>query len=250
MKLSEYKKINFLYALLLIFALWQAASVLVNKEILPTPLSVIEYIFKNLSKEIMLHISYSFKRILIGLLATVIVGVPVGIVMGYYKKVDSILSPILYFNYPVPKIALLPIVMLFFGLGEMPKFIMIFLITFFPVVVNIRDKVKSISEEIYYPMYSLGASDFQIIYEIVLPATLPVILTSVRIGIGTAISILFFTENFGTEYGMGYYIMDSWMRVSYIQMYSAILILSFIGLMFFIVTDILESFLCPWKDKS
>lgn len=250
MRISEYKKVNFLCTLVLIFGLWHIASVFINKPILPTPLSIIEYIALNLSGELLIHLAYSFKRILIGLLVTVVVAVPVGIIIGYYNKIDLILSPILYFNYPVPKIALLPIAMLFLGLGEMPKIIMIFLIIFFPVVINIRDSVKSIPKEVYYPMYSLGANNFQIIYEIVFPCVIPTILTSIRIGIGTAISILFFTENFGTQYGMGYYIMDSWMRISYVEMYSAIVILSFIGLMFFIVIDILEVLLCPWKDKA
>ena len=152
--------------------------------------------------------------------------------MGYFKKIDLILSPIIYFSYPIPKIALLPIVMLIFGLGDLTKIVMIFLITFFPVVVNIKDEVKNIPEDVFYTMYSLGATNIQIIKEIVFPGSLKAILTSLRISIGTAISVLFFTENFGTEYGMGYFIMDSWMRINYIQMYSGILILSIIGLFF------------------
>ncbi|MBU3114201.1 ABC transporter permease [Clostridium lacusfryxellense] len=137
--------------------------------------------------------------------------------------------------------------MLIFGLGDFTKIVMIFLITFFPVVVNIKDEVKNIPQEVFYPMYSLGATNLQIIKEIILPGTIKSILTSIRIGIGTAISVLFFTENFGTEYGMGYFIMDSWMRINYIQMYSGILILSLIGLLFFILIDFLEGLLCPWR---
>lgn len=249
MKISELKKSSLVLAALLILILWQAASVIVNMPILPSPLKIMDYIIKNSSGEIALHVLYSLKRILIGIFITLAAGIPTGIMMGYYKKIDTILSPVLYFNYPIPKTALLPVVMLLFGLGEWPKIIMIFLITFFPVVVNIRDRVKSIPEEVYYPMYSLGAGNIQIILEVVLPAVLPVVLTSIRISIGTAISILFFTENFGTDYGLGYFIMDSWMRINYIQMYAAILLLSFIGFTLFVLTDILEAILCPWKGK-
>jgi NitT/TauT family transport system permease protein len=96
-------------------------------------------------------------------------------------------------------------------------------------------------------MYSLGANQFQVIKEIIFPAIIPSILTSLRLGIGTAISILFFTENFGTEYGMGYFIMDAWMRISYINMYSGIIILSLLGLTIFITIDFLENILCPWR---
>lgn len=247
MRLKEYKLANFAIPLLITFALWQIIAMIINKPLFPPPYAIIINIFTTFKSDIAIHVVYSFNRIIVGLLFTLSIGIPVGILMGYFKKVDLICSPIIYFNYPVPKIALLPIVMLIFGLGDLTKIVMIFLITFFPVVVNIRDEVKNIPEEVFYPMYSLGATNFQIIKEIIFPGILKSLLTSLRIGIGTAISVLFFTENFGTEYGMGYFIMDSWMRINYIQMYSGILILSVIGLFFFIVTDILEGIFCPWK---
>ena len=247
MRLKEYKLVNYVIAFLIIFGLWQIIAMLINKPLFPPPYAIIINIFKTFHSEIAIHVIYSFNRIILGLLFTLAIGIPVGILMGYFKKIDLIFSPIIYFNYPIPKIALLPIVMLIFGLGDLTKIVMIFLITFFPVVVNIRDEVKNIPEEVFYPMYSLGATNFQIIKEIVFPGILKAILTSLRIGIGTAISVLFFTENFGTEYGMGYFIMDSWMRINYIQMYSGILILSIIGLFFFILIDVLEGIFCPWR---
>lgn len=247
MRLKEYKLVNFIIAFFIIFGLWQIMTMLINKPLFPSPFAIMINIFRTFHEGIAIHVVYSFKRIILGLLFTLAVGIPVGILMGYFKKIDIIFSPIIYFNYPIPKIALLPIVMLIFGLGDMTKIVMIFLITFFPVVVNIRDEVKSIPEEVFYPMYSLGATNFQIIREIVFPGIIKAILTSLRISIGTAISVLFFTENFGTEYGLGYFIMDSWMRINYIQMYSGILILSVIGLFFFIIIDVLEGIFCPWR---
>ncbi|MGH4122584.1 MAG: ABC transporter permease [Clostridium sp.] len=247
MRLKEYKLVNFAIAFFIIFGLWQIGAMIINKPLFPPPYAIIINIFITFKSEIAVHVVYSFNRIIVGLLFTLIIGVPVGILMGYFKKIDLILSPIIYFNYPIPKIALLPIVMLIFGLGDLTKIVMIFLITFFSVVVNIRDEVKNIPEEVFYPMYSLGATNFQIMKEIIFPGILKALLTSLRIGIGTAISVLFFTENFGTEYGMGYFIMDSWMRINYIQMYSGILILSLIGLFFFIITDVLEGIFCPWR---
>jgi len=247
MRLKEYKPVNFTIAFIIIFAMWQMVSMIINKPLFPTPHAIIINIIRTFNSDISIHVIYSFIRIIVGLLFTLVIGIPVGILMGYFKKADLILSPIIYFNYPIPKIALLPIVMLIFGLGDLTKIVMIFLITFFPVVVNIKDEVKNIPKDVFYTMYSLGATHFQIIKEIVLPGIIKSILTSLRIGIGTAISVLFFTENFGTEYGMGYFIMDSWMRINYIQMYSGILILSIIGLILFILIDVLENILCPWK---
>lgn len=247
MRLKEYKLVNFIGTFFIMLALWQIMAMIINKPLFPPIYDILINIFGTFQSGIALHVIYSFNRIVLGLLFTLVIGIPVGILMGYFKKIDFIFSPIVYFNYPIPKIALLPIVMLIFGLGDFTKIVMIFLITFFPVVVNIRDEVKNMPEEVFYPMYSIGATNFQIIREIIFPGIIKAILTSLRIGIGTAISVLFFTENFGTEYGMGYFIMDSWMRINYIEMYSGILILSMIGLFFFIVIDILEGVFCPWK---
>lgn len=248
MRLKEYKGLSLVCTFILILVIWQILAMAMAKPIFPTPLNIFLNISKTFQNEMGVHVLYSLRRIIVGVLFILIVGIPLGIIMGYFRIIDSILSPILYFNYPIPKIALLPIVMLIFGLGELTKVAMIFLITFFPIVVNIRDEVKNIPEEVFHPMYSLGATKYEIISEIIFPGVIPVILTSLRIGIGTAISVLFFTENFGTEYGMGYFIMDSWMRINYIEMYSGILVLSIIGLIFFIAIDILEARLCPWKS--
>ena len=247
MRLKEFKLVNYVFAFVIILGLWQATAMIINKTLFPPPYAIIINIFKTFHEDIAIHVIYSLIRIIVGLLFTLLIGIPVGIIMGYFKKIDLILSPIIYFNYPIPKIALLPIIMLIFGLGDSTKIVMIFLITFFPVVVNIKDEVKNIPEEVFYPMYSLGATNFQIIKEIILPGILKAILTSLRISIGTAISVLFFTENFGTEYGMGYFIMDSWMRINYLEMYSGILILSMIGLFLFILIDVLEGIFCPWR---
>ena len=247
MKLKEYKLVNFIVVFFIILVAWQIMAMLIDKPLFPPIYAIILNIVSTFHSDIALHVVYSFNRIIIGLLFTLVIGIPIGILMGYFKKIDLIFSPIIYFNYPIPKIALLPIVMLIFGLGDSTKIVMIFLITFFPVVVNIRDEVKNIPEEVFYPLYSLGATNFQIVREIIFPGILKAILTTLRLSIGTAISVLFFTENFGTEYGMGYFIMDSWMRINYIQMYSGILILSIIGLLLFILIDFLERIFCSWS---
>lgn len=83
--------------------------------------------------------------------------------------------------------------------------------------------------------------------EIIVPASLSKVLTATRLALGTAVSILFFTETFGTEYGMGYFIMDSWMRVNYLDMYAGIVVLSFMGFCIFTAIDIAENYICSWQ---
>ena len=245
MKKYGYK--DYVLGFAIITAAWYAAASTLRLPLVPSPVKVFQNIFLNFSSSMLIHLLYSLSRVLEGTLLAVILGVPIGIGMGYYKKVDKYLSPIVYFLYPVPKIALLPLFMLFCGLGESSKIGLIVIIVVFQIIVAVRDGVKNISKENYYSMHSLGAGRFLIIKEIVLPAVQPDLLTAIRVTIGTAVSILFFTETYGTEYGMGYYIMDSWMRVNYLDMYSGIVVLSLMGVGLFICVDLLEKWTCSWK---
>lgn len=246
MILSEKIK-TYLYSFLVITALWYIAYLIMKLPIVPSPIVIYLKIFQIFKESIAIHALYSIGRVIIGVLISLVLGVLLGYLMGYYKRIDKLLSPLVYFTYPVPKMALLPIVMLIFGLGELSKIIMLVLIVIFQIIIAARDAVKDIPEEAYHSLYSLGAGRLQIFKEIVAPASLSEVLTSTRLALGTGVSILFFTETYGTEYGMGYFIMDSWMRVNYIDMYAGIVVLSIIGVLIFILIDILESYLCSWR---
>lgn len=236
-----------LYSLGLVLVLWQAVSWLLDLPIVPSPGAVFMNILQIFSKQMEIHLFYSLGRILAGIAISIIFGVSLGFLMGYFARVDKIMSPLVYFTYPVPKMALLPIVMLLFGLGEASKLIMIVLIIVFQIIITARDAVKNIPQEIFRSLQSLGANQGQIFREIVIPASLPEVLTATRLALGTAVSILFFTETFGTEYGMGYFIMDAWMRVNYLDMYAGIVMLSFIGFCLFMILDMAEAWLCSWR---
>jgi NitT/TauT family transport system permease protein len=238
---------TYLYSFIVITVLWYIAFLLLKLPIVPSPIIIYIKIFKIFNKAIAIHALYSIGRVFIGVFISLLLGVLLGYLMGYYENIDKLLSPLVYFTYPVPKMALLPIVMLLFGLGEISKIIMLVLIVIFQIIIAARDAVKAIPKEAYYSLYSLGAGRFQIFKEIVVPASLAEIITSTRLALGTAVSILFFTETYGTEHGMGYFIMDSWMRVNYIEMYAGIVVLSIMGVLIFILIDIVESYLCSWR---
>jgi len=236
-----------LYSLVVVIVLWYVVAGILKIPIIPSPIAVFFNIVQIFKTKIEIHVLYSFGRILEGIAISILVGVPLGFLMGYFNKVDKLLSPLVYFTYPVPKIALLPVIMLLFGLGEASKLIMIVLIIVFQIIITSRDAVKAIPEETFRSLESLGASKRQIFTEIIVPASLSEVLTATRLALGTAVSILFFTETFGTEYGMGYFIMDSWMRVNYLDMYSGIVMLSFMGFCIFTAIDIAENYICSWR---
>jgi NitT/TauT family transport system permease protein len=240
--IASYIKVFFV-----LLIVWQILSFILRLSFIPSPIAVFINIYNIFVSDIIIHALMSLWRVFAGTVLSMLLGVPLGLCMGYYKSWDKFLSPAVYFTYPIPKIALLPLVMLTFGLGEASKVIMIAMIIVFQVIVASRDAVKSIPKETFYSMYSLGAGNAAIFRRVILPASLPELLTSLRISLGTALSVLFFTETFGTQYGMGYFIMDSWMRINYTDMFSGIIVLSIIGLLLFAAIDILERILCPWN---
>ncbi len=242
------KKIKaYLYGFIIITCIWYVAFLLLKLPFVPSPLLIYRRTMEIFKSTIAIHVLYSFARVFAGIFISLLIGIPLGYLMGYYKIIDKHLSPLIYFTYPVPKMALLPIIMLLFGLGEASKIIMLVLIVIFQIIITARDAVKAIPREAYYSLYSLGAKRLQIFKEIVAPATLSEVITSTRLALGTAVSILFFTETYGTRHGMGYFIMDSWMRVNYIEMYCGIVVLSIMGVFIFAVIDIIEAYVCSWR---
>ena len=243
MKQILYKAI---YLTSAVFLLWYMASLLIHSKIIPSPFVVVAHTCNIFQDKILIHCFYSLKRIGIGILAALAIGWPAGICIGYFKWLDKLISPLIYFFYPTPKIAFLPIIMLLFGLGDRSKIIIITLIIIFQILLSLRDFIKNLDHRYYFPLISIGAKPIDIFIHILIPASLPRLLSSIRIALATSISVLFFAETFGTTYGLGYYIMDAMLRINYIDMYSGILILSLIGFLLFALIDFIEKKLIRW----
>ena len=237
----------FIKGFIVLNLLWYIFAKAMDSRALPTP----EKIYVNLpglfKDGFYVHIFSSLYRLLVGLLIAFTIGTIVGLLMGYSKRSNELLNPLIYFTYPIPKTALLPVVMTLYGLGDGSKIAIIVLIIVFQVIVSVRDSVINVGKENYSPLISLGASKLQLFYHVTFPAILSEILTNIRLSIGTAFSVLFFAEAYGTSKGLGYFIQDSWTRINYIDMYSGIVVLSILGLVLFMVIDFLESVLCRWK---
>lgn len=242
------KLLVFLQGFIIFNLLWYLFSLKINMKILPLPTEVYLNMFKLSDQELYKHVLVSLYRVSSGIITSLIIGTLIGLLMAYSKTWNKILNPLVYFTYPIPKTALLPIVMLLYGLGDKSKIIIIVLILVFQIIVAVRDAALNIPSETYNPIRSLGASKLQIFSHITLPAILPELLTTLRLSIGTALSILFFAEGYGTKYGIGYYILDSWSRISYLEMYTGIIILGLLGFVLFMLIDILEENLFKWKS--
>lgn len=236
-------------AAILVLFVWQIASLLLQKAVLPTPITVFESFPRLFDKQIVKHMLVSLGRVLAGMFLAIMLGFLIGLVMGSSKRWNRLLDPLIYLTYPIPKMALLPIVMLLFGLGNASKIILIILIVFPQVVLAVRDAVRNIPEHLYDVYRCIRASRWQQFYHITLPSSMYAILSTSRVSLGTSISVLFFTENYGTEFGMGYFIMDAWLRMDYPAMYAAIILLSLMGLVLFLLIDAVGWYFMKWERE-
>ncbi len=227
--------------------LWYFMATAVPMRVLPKPTDVYLHMGDLYGDSLYIHLLVSLYRIAVGLGISLVVGVVIGLLMAYSKLGNRIVNPLVYLTYPIPKTALLPVVMLMFGLGDTSKIIMIVLILVFQIIVAVRDAVLNIPPDYYNHIRSLGASKIQVFRHITLPAVLPALLTNLRLSLGTALSILFFAEGYGTRFGIGYYILDAWTRIDYLDMYAGIVAIALLGFVLFVLVDSLEEHVCRWK---
>lgn len=239
----------FLAVIALLLA-WQILAAAVNSIMLPDPATVLIAFWRGLRGPLGIHVLVSGWRLLASMLLAVMLAVPLGLVLGQSRRLDSMLAPIIYITYPVPKIVLLPIMMIFLGIGDLSKICLIALILFFQILVVVRDASNSVRPELIYSVRSLGANKWQILRFVYIPACLPATLTALRVSTGTAVAVLYVAESFATQSGLGYYIMDSWQMLSYPKMYSAVVAMSAIGFAIYVLLDRFEKKLCGWVQAG
>lgn len=245
------KKIqSFIIGFITINLLWLAASALLSNRALPGPITVYSHFDQILAAGIGIHILASLYRIFSGLFLAAIIGIPTGLAMARSPLINKVLHPLVYFSYPVPKTALLPAAMLLLGLGDGSKLVIILLTTVFQIIISVRDAVLNTDPSCYQVAVSAGASRRTILKHITLPAILPELFTCLRIGTGTSLAVLFLVEAYGTRKGIGYFILDAWSRINYIQMYGGIVVISIAGALLFFLLDMAADRICRWTRTT
>ncbi len=227
---------------------WQALAWLVDRPILPGPMMVVRAFVTELGNGLIGHFTSSAGRVLASVALAVAAAAPAGIALGQSKRLSRIFSPVVYILYPVPKVVLLPIILLFFGIGNLPKIMIIFLILFFQILVLVRDSAAGIDEKTLLSVRSLGAGRRALFRFVYLPASLSGVLTAVRQSVGTAVAVLYIAELFATQSGLGYYIYFQGNTLfNYPAMYAGVAAMSLLGLSLYFAVDWLERRLCPWR---
>lgn len=238
---------DILLATILLVAVWEGVALLVNQPILPTPLVVAQAFKDELGKGLIAHFLSSLWRVTASTGLAVLLAVPAGLVLGQSARLNSLFSPLVYILYPIPKVVFVPIVLLFFGVGDLPKIAIIFMILFFQILVLVRDQAAAIRPELVLSVRSLGAGRRALFRYVYLPASLPGILTALRQSVGTAVAVLYVAESFATQTGLGHYIvLNESTLFNYPAMYAGIIAMSLLGVGLYFAVDWVERRFCPW----
>lgn len=237
---------SFLLGFSSFLAVWWGLSVLTDNRSLPSLLLTFIRMWE-LKDTLFLHTGASLLRILIALTLAVLAGLPLGIILSKSSKANQLLGPLLYFVYPLPKVAFLPIFMIFFGLGNVSKVLLIFSVISIQVVVSIRDGVNEIPDGYYQVMGNYSPKIRHSIRYLIFPALIPSLISSLRVSVGISLASLFFAENYNTTYGLGYLILSAWSKMDYEQMLSGIVMIALIGFFLFTFLDGLEKRFCHYR---
>ena len=184
------------------------------------------------SGELWSNLSVSLIRLFWGYLLGGIPALLLGLAMGLYRPVRAIVDPLVAATYPVPKSAILPLVLLVFGLGEASKIVMVALGVFYPVLINTTAGVLQI-DRIYLDVgKNFGASRWQIFRTIALPGAAPLIMAGVKLGVGLGLILIAIAEMIGAQNGIGFMIWNAWQLMSVDTMFVGLIVIALLGFAF------------------
>jgi NitT/TauT family transport system permease protein len=227
--------------LLMFFAIWQLLAWAIRRPIMPSPFEVLPIFGVSLFGRLGIHFLASAGRVLAAIGLAVITAVPIGLGLGQLPKLNRIFAPLIAIVYPIPKIVFLPVIYVLMGITDISKIFLIALIIFFQILVVVRDEAANLHPELILSVRSLGAGRRALFRYVYFPASLPAVLTALRVSTGTAIAVLFIAEQSLTTYGLGYYIVvETYQVLRYPEMYAGILAMSLLGLTLYFVIYSLE----------
>jgi ABC-type nitrate/sulfonate/bicarbonate transport system permease component len=235
---------------LMFVAIWQVIAWIVHRPILPPPVTVLPIFAGHIFKDLGVHFLASAGRVLAAIVLAVAAAVPIGLILGQMPKLDRIFAPLIAITYPIPKIVLLPVIYVIMGITDISKVFLIALIIFFQILVVVRDEAANLHPELILSVRSLGAGRRALFRYVYFPASLPAVLTALRITVGTAIAVLFIAEQSLTTHGLGYYIVvETYQVLQYPEMYAGILAMSLLGLLLYFFIAGLENRICRYRKE-
>jgi NitT/TauT family transport system permease protein len=236
--------------------IWAVLSLghVVSNRFLASPLEVaseIGILFKEgyINVPFHVHLGYSMMRSLAGLVAAIAVGIPLGLLIGYNRIVSAVLLPPFAMFRPVPPIALIPLAVLWFGIGEFAKVFLIFLAAFLYITLSVAHGVKEVRETLIRAARSLGANDRQLFFHVIFPETLPHIMNAIKVGTAISWAVVVAAELVAAQKGLGYMIMDAATFFRIADVYVGIVFIGVVGFLLEQLIIICENRFVHWSGK-
>jgi NitT/TauT family transport system permease protein len=196
------------------------------------------------------HLWVSLFRIFAGFVLGAIPGIVLGVVMGMNRTIRVAFDPVISAVYVLPKIAILPLVMLIFGIGEISKIVIVGIASFFLVLINTTAGVRDIEPIFIEAGQNYGASRWQMFYHVIIPGALPIIFAGLRLSLGTALIVIIAAEFVAAKYGLGYLIWFSWQTLLTENMFAGLVIIMNLGALFTSGLQAIEKWLMPWQREE
>ena len=237
-------------------ALWWLASHLrwLPPLFLPTPEVVFQRLYESAAGELTdaplaEHFGWSMFRVFTAFIAACVTAIPIGVAMGVSRVLRGIFDPPIEFYRPLPPLAYLPLIVIWFGIDELSKILLIYLACFAPLAMSARAGVRSVSQEQIHAAYSMGATKWQVIWHVVVPAAMPEIFTGMRIAIGFGWTPLVAAEMVAATTGLGQMVLNAsnFLRTDVVIM--GIVVIGVVAYLFDLLMRRVERWLVPWKGR-
>lgn len=238
---------------LLLLGIWELLSRTgqLNPIFWPRPSSLIDTFWRMVTKEgLLTDIRISLLRIIGGFLLGAVPGVILGLAMGLFWPVRVFFMPLASAIYAIPKIAVLPLVIIAFGIGEASKLVIVAVSIFFLVALNTMSGVLEIDPTYRDAARNLGASRWELFYSVALPGALPQIFTGLRLGLGFALIVIVGAEFLAAKRGIGYLIWENYQTLRIKQMFVGLVITGLMGWALTLLLDVLERLVMPWRRSA
>lgn len=240
-----------LISFIVILCLWEMVSRMmwIPSLFLPAPSEILLEGWGMLKTGVIFnHVFASLSRILLGFSIACVAGVMIGILIGFFSIPEAIGNPLIAATFPIPKIAILPLLILWLGIGEPPKVAVIALGVFFPMVINVYTGVKNVDPLLIKAALSLGSNRTRVIRKVILPGILPMVFAGMKLGIGIALLLVVAAEMVAADAGIGFMILTAADLMQTKKLMVGLIILSLLGIFFNWLFQKMEKISIPWKQ--
>jgi len=236
-----------LAGILMFLAVWETGVWLFNvpRYLMPPPTEVAKMFVQEFPK-LLFHGWVTTYEMLLGYVLAVAIAIPLAIGITSSHRFDRFITPQLLFFQVVPKVAIAPLFLVWFGVGTTPKVLVAFLISFFPIVIDAAVGLRSMSSEMTDLARSMGATRWQLFARFRLPTSLPYLFSGLKVAATLSVAGAVVGEFVGADKGLGYLLLVTNSNMETALMFATIVALTVIGLVFFYLVEFLEAFLIPW----